>query len=287
MKKLGFALAAMTAMTLAPTTAFAKNPHVEGKVTSILYSCNMDFRATGKSIYIGLGWSNIKGRGTISCYDLLHGTTEILPIKVRVKGPGAGLGVTGLVISGVAAGVGVQRGPEDLIGRYLAVRANAAVGVGAGAAVGLRVSKGGITVDLSVQGETGLGVGVDLLSLKIEPDGDRRIEAAPPRTVPAESVVTTDSPAKAESAVTATAVASAAADADDDADAESESAQAEATAQAEVVTAPVRQAPRSAPVAQPASASAKSNIVYLQEGQPLEILDAKGKVIQRIYLKQK
>lgn len=265
MKFLGYALAAVTALSLVPATSQAKE---EGKVTSILYSCNMDFRATGKSVYIGLGWSDIKGKGTISCYDLLHGTTEILPIKVKAKGPGAGLGVTGLVLSGAVAGVGVEKGPEDLIGHYAAVRGNAAVGVGAGGALGLRVSKGGITVDVSVQAETGLGAGVDLLWLKIESDGDKRVEAAAPPTLP---------PAPPQAPPTAP--------------------QAPQEAKSEVLPPPP---PVPAPVPAPApgtttaiavskekTTTEKTNIVYLQEGQPLQILDGKGNVIQTIYLKAK
>ena len=243
-------------------TAFGHDRgHEEGKVTSILYSCNMDFRATGKSIYIGLGWTDIHGKGTISCYDLLHGTTEILPIKVKVKGPGAGLGVTGLVLSGVAAGVGVEKGPENLLGRYVAVRGNAAVGVGAGVAVGLRVSKGGINVDVSVQAESGLGAGIDLLSLKIEPDGDMRRES--PMPAPAVQAADNDeAPLQRLAPTQAAAVA----------------------------------APTIAPAAFPSGTTAiaiseekttveKANIVYLQEDQPLQIIDGKGKVIQTIYLK--
>ncbi len=315
MMKLGFALAALTALTLAPATAFAKK---EGRVDSILFTCNMSFRATGKSIYVGLGWSNIKGNGTISCYDLVHGTTEILPIKVRVKGPGAGLGVTGLVLSGAVAGVGVERGPQDLIGRYIAVRGNAAVGVGVGGAVGLRVSKGGITVPVSVQGQSGLGVGVDLLSIKIESDGDPRVEATP---VVATAPVTTAPQVRAPQTVAATSQAatvvesedadevsvSAAAEANAEADTANARAAAEAKAAAEaqaanaraaaaasavvesapvIATAPTVAPTRLAPAPSQTVASAKSNVVYLQEGQPLQILDAHGRVIQTIYLKK-
>lgn len=250
MKIFGYILAGLTALSTVTASAHEHEheraeQHEEGKVTSILFSCNMNFRAKGKSVYIGLGWSDIHGKGEISCYDLLHGTTEIIPIKVKAKGPGAGLGVTGLVLSGAVAGVGVEKGPEDLLGHYAAVRGNAAVGVGAGGAVGLRVSKGGVNVDVSVQGETGLGAGVDLLWLDISPDGDKRVEAAePPTQVPPQLSVPPAAPAAPG---TTTAIA----------------------------------------VSQEKTTTEKTNIVYLQEGQPLQILDGNGKVIQTIYLKAK
>lgn len=223
--------------------------HIEGQVTSILFSCNMNFRAKGKSVYIGLGWTDVKGGGEISCYDLLHGTTEIIPIRVKAKGPGAGIGVTGLVLSGAVAGVGIEKSPESLLGHYIAIRGNAAVGVGAGGSVGLRVSKGGVTIPVSVQGQTGLGAGVDLLWLDIEADGDKRIEAALP---PSEPRVQEQ--------------------------------------KSELVPAP-QNLPSPAggttaiAISQEKTTTEKTNIVYLQEGQPLQILDGKGSVIQTIYLK--
>jgi hypothetical protein len=254
LKTLGYMLAGLTTLSASPTAFAYDHGHVEGKA---LYSCNMDFRATGKSIYIGLGWTDIHGKGTISCYDLLHGTTVYLPIKVKAKGPGAGLGVTGLVLSGAVAGVGVEKGPENLIGHYVAARANAAAGVGAGAAAGLRVSKGGITIDVSAQAESGLGVGVDLLWLNIESDGETRTEGA---AAPTQPVGPAQAPAPQE--------------------------------KSEAVAAPVPAPPEAAPAASTAIAASevkvtleKTNIVYLQEGQPLQILDGKGKIIQTIYLK--
>ena len=254
MKILGYALTALTVLAAPFAQAgdgkYDGERHIEGKVTSILYSCNMNFRATGKSIYIGLGWSDIHGKGEISCYDLLHGTTEILPIKVKAKGPGAGLGVTGLVLSGAVAGVGVEKGPDSLLGHYVAVRGNAAVGVGAGGAVGLRVSKGGVTVDVSVQAETGLGAGVDLLWLNIEPDGDRRIEAAQPPTQPVQAAAPQVRPQPFP-----------------------------------IPPPPVAGGTTAIAVSQEKTTTEKTNIVYLQEGQPLQILDGKGNVIQTIYLK--
>jgi hypothetical protein len=157
----------------------------EGKVSSILYSCNLSFHATGKSIYIGVGYTDINGKGTLSCYDFLTGATEHIPLKVTVRGPGAGLGVTGLAISGGAVGIGVTRGPESLLGRYLAVRGNAAVGIGVGAATALRLSNGAATIDVSLQAQTGLGAGVDILSVELAADGEKTIETAPVAPQPA------------------------------------------------------------------------------------------------------
>ncbi|RYZ68172.1 MAG: hypothetical protein EOP05_16735, partial [Proteobacteria bacterium] len=65
------AVAASTSLAVAPA-AHASDSSDE-KVSSLLYSCNLSFRATGRSIYLGIGYTDIKGKGTISCYDLLTG----------------------------------------------------------------------------------------------------------------------------------------------------------------------------------------------------------------------
>lgn len=232
-------LLATVVLTTAFAAGFASSASAEeGKVSSILYTCNLSFKATGSSIYLGIGYTDIGGSGEISCYDLLTGATQHLPVKVRARGPGVGLGVTGLALSGAATGVGVSKGPESLLGRYVMARGNAAVGIGAAAGAGLRISKGSVTVDVSVQAQSGLGAGVDLLWIDLESGG-----------------VATTEPAKSLPPL--------------------ESAKLAAV-----------------PTAQPASVVQKAPIrlstsktIYLSEGQPLEIVDGQGRVIQTIYLK--
>ena len=218
----------ITALALGASLAFAPRAEAdEGKVTSILYTCNLSFHASGKSIYVGVGYTDVNGSGTISCYDLLTGATQRLPVKVKARGPGAGLGVTGLTISGAATCVGVTKGPENLLGRYMMLRGNAAVGVGAAAGAGLRLSNGSVTVDVSLEAHSGLGAGVDLLFIDIEGDGALAVE--PAKTAPAVAVTNT------------------------------------------------------APLQAVRVNNAKT--IYLSEGQPLEIVDANGRVLQTIYLK--
>lgn len=229
-------LAFATALSAAPAPAKAD----EGKVSSILYTCNLSFKADGRSIYLGVGYTDVEGTGTISCYDLLTGATQRLPVKVKARGPGAGLGVTGLTLSGAATGVGVSTGPDALLGRYLMARGNAAVGIGAGAGAGLRLSKGSVTVDVSIDAQSGLGAGVDLLFIDIERNGQVAIEAA--KTEPVAQV-----------APTAT--------------------------QTEILY-PTRVAVQPVPVR-----VSNSKTIYVTEGQPLEIVDAHGRVLQTIYLK--
>ena len=178
---MNFALASLLVILGLSSAAQAE----DGKVTSLLYTCNLSFKASGQSIYVGLGYTDVDGSGTISCYDLLTGATQHLPVKVRARGPGVGLGITGLSISGAATGVGISKGPESLLGRYATVRGNAAVGVGASGGVSLRISKESVNVDVSIDAQSGLGAGVDLLWVDIDRDGPVRTEVAQAQVPPA------------------------------------------------------------------------------------------------------
>ncbi len=240
---------------------------------TIFHSCNMSFHATGHSAYLGIGFSELNGTGTISCADLVHGGTVELPIRVQARGPGLGLGVTGLVLSGGVAGLGVSRGPESLMGHYLMVRANAAAGIGAGAGAAAHFSNGSATIDVSAHAESGLGVGVDLLWIDIQPlhdkDEDRggEVAVAVPAAVEAAPVAPVE---------TAPVVAAPVA------------APAEVVAPAQVTALPVVAA-APAVVQRPvvvAPAKVTSRFAQIKEGQPIQLVDSQGRVIEILVLRR-
>ena len=146
--------------------------------TNYLFNCNLSFTASGKSVYLVAGYTKAKGTGTLSCYDYLTGNTEHIPIKVSVKGLGLGIGVTGINISGSAVGIGIKKDPESLLGKYGQIKAGAAIGQGAAASAGVRfnLKKGAALITVSVNGQSGLGAGVDLLSVDIEKLGQKHVE---------------------------------------------------------------------------------------------------------------
>ena len=238
--KLIFKLAAAALLAVATSPAAAN--------ASAIRTCNMSFQATGPSIYIGVGFTALKGSGQISCYDYVNGVSETLKIKVTARGPGAGLGVTGLVINGAATGIGVSKSIDSLLGKYIAVRANAAIGVGAGAAGALHFGNGSATIDVSVHAQGGLGVGVDILGIDIEADGDRKLDkiekqAAVAAATPAPAPVASPAPAAVKPALQEVETAAA-------------------------VSVPVR-------------------VLYVTENQPVHLVDAQGKLLQVLYLKSK
>jgi|GEM_PF-2995833 hypothetical protein len=152
-------------LTLSQWASAAKEKPVE---TPLLFNCSVSFSATGQSAYLGIGYTQISGTGTMTCYDYLKNTTEKIPLKVTIKGPGAGLGVTGLSISGGQGGIGLNSSPEALLGRYLVLRGNAAVGAGGALSSGIRIGNGSFYLTAQIEGTSGLGFGVDLLSFELE-----------------------------------------------------------------------------------------------------------------------
>lgn len=156
-----------------PESSSATDPSSQSQITSILYTCSVSFRANGQGIYIVGGYTHIPGSGEITCLDLLTGARERIPIRVTASGPGIGLGYTSLSLSGVATGIGLTTGPESLLGNYVQLRANAAVGLGVGAGTGLKFSKGAVLIDVQVDFQSGIGAGIDLLVVKIERDPSR------------------------------------------------------------------------------------------------------------------
>ena len=177
MKKIIGALAQVTLLvgfTLQGLSAFA----AEEVTTNYLFNCNLSFSAKGKSVYLGLGYTETDGTGTLSCFDFVTGVTEHIPLKVSVRGVGVGLGVTGYTISGGAINLGINKEPESLLGTYLKTSANAALGFGAEAGSTLRftLGKGSINIGVEVSGRSGLGAGVDISRVRIERAGRSRLE---------------------------------------------------------------------------------------------------------------
>lgn len=150
-------------------TGTSKARAAEGKVkTSILFNCTLSFNAKGRSTYLVLGATHLKGEGKLACYDYLRGVTETIPLEVSVQGPGVGLGITGFNISGGAAGIGLNGSPDALLGRYAMIRANVAVGVGVAAGPTLRLAKDSINLGVQIEGTSGLGAGIDALSVELK-----------------------------------------------------------------------------------------------------------------------
>ena len=137
------------------------------QAANYLYSCNMSFTAVGKSVLIIGGHTHAKGEGYISCYNYERGKTEIIPIFVSVEGIGLGLGITGFNINGAALNIGIKKRPESLLGKYVKLEAHGAIGAGAGAGVGGRLSfnNGVAVLNVGFSGRSGIGVGVELLSI--------------------------------------------------------------------------------------------------------------------------
>jgi hypothetical protein len=190
----------MASLCVALSSTFASNAIATeaGKVESkVLFNCNLNFTATGRSAYIVVGGTNIQGTGMMTCYDFLKNVIEDIPIKVTIRGPGVGLGVTGLNISGGQRGLGINESPDSLLGDYLVLRGNAAVGVGGAASTGIRIGKGSIQLTAQVEATSGLGAGLDLLTFSIERDSTRVATSTPAEIVSKAPTAEVNMPAQA------------------------------------------------------------------------------------------
>ncbi len=177
-------LSGVSAILLASAIGPQASATEKGKVESnVLFNCNVGFTATGRSAYLVLGNTNIEGSGMMTCYDFLKNVIEDIPIKVTIRGPGVGLGVTGLNISGGQRGIGISESPDSLLGDYLVLRGNAAVGVGGAASTGFRIAKGSVQLTAQVEATSGLGAGIDLLTFTIERDASRVATSTPAEIV--------------------------------------------------------------------------------------------------------
>jgi hypothetical protein len=165
MKKFITALAATVAMFLlgagSPAQAQVKQP---------LYTCGLEFTASGADFQILIGYSKLTGRGVIRCVDI-EGNTERLPVSVAIETPVLfpRISISPYVeVKGRATGIGIEfGGPESLLGHYLAVEARASVGVGAGAVLALH-GNNGVTFNLGVQSVKGLGITAGATMVKLE-----------------------------------------------------------------------------------------------------------------------
>jgi len=149
----------------------------EAKAADYLYNCNMSFSAKGRSVRVIGGYTRAKGTGVLSCLSYTDGSLTEIPISVSVKGVGLGLGVSGFNINGSAVGVGINKEPESLLGRYAKVSADVAFGIGlrTGVAARLNFKKGVAVIGVDFVGQSGIGAGVDLLDLNISRDESKKV----------------------------------------------------------------------------------------------------------------
>ncbi|MCB0384700.1 MAG: hypothetical protein KDD43_04845 [Bdellovibrionales bacterium] len=156
MKKLLIALATMVSMQ-----AFAESP---------LWTCAMEFDAQGKGLQVLLGKYEVQGQGTLDCYGI-SGDEVSIPIKITMDSKPLALRVAfgKLNAKGVTAQIALfANNPEDLLGTYLAVRAEAAVIGGVGAFVATHADFPALVLNVGLEFTHGFGVNLGIEKMKIE-----------------------------------------------------------------------------------------------------------------------
>ena len=123
-----------------------------------LWECALTFDAKGGGFQVLVGEFKLTGTGTINCIDLA-GNKEALPVVVTMHSSPLALnvGVGHFHIAGLATGIGLESGPQGLLGDYLTADAEASFIVGAGAEVALHGGCEGVTINVGVSMLRGIG----------------------------------------------------------------------------------------------------------------------------------
>lgn len=136
-----------------------------------LLNCNLEFQVKGTDIQILIGYSRLRGAGSIACLDPSE-KQVILPIKVTIGTPILFPRVSfapSLIVRGAATGIRVLAdGPAALRGKYLTLDIRAALGQGAASILDLESEDGGTVIQLRLHDVEGFGLAVGGTIVTIE-----------------------------------------------------------------------------------------------------------------------
>ncbi len=119
--------------------------------------CDVTYKVKGGGIQAGVGFFELKGKGTITCFE--KGTVTRIPILVKIGGSVIAARKAGeiLFMQGIATGLGYVDSPLELLGRYSTLQAAGAAGIGMGYFSGLRASSGTLVGTFGVSLVEGVG----------------------------------------------------------------------------------------------------------------------------------
>lgn len=134
-------------------------------------TCSLEFQVKGTDIQILVGYSRLRGIGSVSCIDA-SGKQTSLPVKVTVGTPILFPRVSfapSLVVRGAATGIQIlDKGPEALRGKYLTLDIRVALGQGAASILQLESEDGGTVIQLGLHDVEGFGLAVGGTIVTIE-----------------------------------------------------------------------------------------------------------------------
>jgi hypothetical protein len=134
--------------------------------------CSIQANIQIDSAHILVGGSRGYGKGEILCTEL-NGFQYNIPVIVRTKSFGIGLGASSTQALLSSAGIGVMESGYDLLGKYAMVKGSAQViNLGADVGVSLTANRNGFSLplDLKMKAGPGLELAVNIGSMTIEYD---------------------------------------------------------------------------------------------------------------------
>ena len=133
-------------------------------------ACDVTYHVKGGGIQAGVGFFELKGKGTITCVE--KGTITQIPILVKLGGSVIAAREAGgiLFMQGAATGMGYVDSPIELLGKYSTLQAAGAAGIGVGYSSGLRAASGTLVGTFSVNLVEGVGRMSGYATVEFSPD---------------------------------------------------------------------------------------------------------------------
>ena len=134
-----------------------------------IWNCALTFQADGGGLQFLVGAFKLSGPCQIRCLDIA-GNHQDLDVKVTMaSGPIApNIAIGEFEMLGLASGIGVAKGPEALLGKYLTASADVAVVVGVGANVAFHGGAEALTLNVGMNLVKGFGLQAGFNQVKIE-----------------------------------------------------------------------------------------------------------------------
>jgi hypothetical protein len=159
--------ATLAVLTMMAFPSFAEE---SANIVRAPWNCALTFHAVGGGIQLVVGVFKVSGKGMIACENA-NGDRQQMDVKVTMgTAPiAANLAIGHFELTGLASGIGVAMGPQDILGDYYTVGGQAAVIVGVGANLPIHGESNALNITLGINVSRGFGLQLGFNKVSIEP----------------------------------------------------------------------------------------------------------------------
>ena len=155
----------------------------EMNAESLGWTCGLKFKGTAKGFKVIIGQFKTVAYGVLKCVSLKSTYTQDVKVVIGHHWVGAVAGFGYFKMAGKSAGFSLLNiDPSRVLGKYLALQANAGIGGGVGAFTAVKVGFPQITMDIALAVLSGVGVqaGIDDMTISAV---DEPVETPVPASV--------------------------------------------------------------------------------------------------------